>query len=1039
MRGTSLSRLLLPSAIWIAMLAGIGVPTAPAAAQSRIPDRITAAVSDSSPVEIPGSVHPGALHATDLGPVPGDTRLTGMSIRFTPSAAQQAALDQLLADLQDPASPRYHQWLTPQQYAAQFGLSAGDLAKITAWLEREGFVVTGVAQGGTFITFDGTVAQAQTAFSTSIHSLSVNGETHFANVTNISVPSAFAGVVGAVTGLHDFRPKPHLHTSVVQPHFTSDQTGNHFLAPGDVYTIYDSQPLLSAGTNGSGIGTGANCHSVPSGTTCGDIAVMGVVDLGTPTAASNADVIAFRSAAGLSTSNLPTTVHAGLDPGLPHNCSPAPYTNCQYPNLLDLEEASLDVEWSGAMAPSASILFVNGDDIFSNSMTYAIDQNVAPIISTSYGLCEAGEGSSTLNIYNQLFKEANAQGQTILAASGDSGATDCDPDTGTSAVSGLAVDFPASSPYVTGMGGTMFNGDAEATGNGSTWSTTQYWTGTSGSDVISSARSYIPEAAWNNATYGEFGGGGGGASSFYAKPAWQVETGAAGMTTQVSPDGARDVPDLALSASPLHDGYLICYDGSCVSGFRTSNGNLNAAGGTSCDAPVFSGMLALIEQKIGSRIGNANPLLYALGNNATYYNTTTGSVFHDVTAGGNAMPCTEGTTACPNGGTIGYSAGTGYDLATGWGSVDLNNLASAWSWAEAHPESLGSLGPNLSTTALAASSSTSSATNVPAGTTDTLTATVSGATIVTANPLTTTPGPTPTGMVQFLINNVALGSPVALVAGVASTPFLTSCSSLGQQSVTAVYSGDSNYQGSIGPVLTVTGSGESSDGGFLTNPLIITVTPGPCPNFTVNSSAPLVSGVPTISVASGGTIPAATITATSANAFTGTVAFTSSVEVTAGDSAGVTPGISLSPTSVTLSANGSATTSLTLSGIVASLRLPSVPGQFDSGTMLAQQAPGRVPSPNRPWTVAGSGVTLACLLLLVLPRRRRLGGLLLLAFSVALAVGTNGCGGSSQAGPPSTTTSTNPYAGIYVVTVTGTYTGSPALPPQSTTVTYVIN
>ena len=1030
MRGTSLFRRLLCSAAVVFALAAAVLPAASAAGQGRIPngipDRITAAVSDSNPVAIANSVHPNTLRATDLGPLPADTPLVGMSVRFLPSAAQQAALDQLLADQQDPASPRYHQWLTPQQYAAQFGLSSADLAKITAWLTSQGFTVTGVAQGGTFVTFDGTVAQAQTAFSTSIHSLSVNGETHFANVTNLSVPSAFASVVGAVTGLHDFRLKPRVHTSIVKPQFTSSQSGNHFLAPGDVYTIYDSQPLISAGTNGSGIGTGVNCHSVPSGTTCGDIAVMGAVDI------STADIAAFRSASGLST-NLPTTVHAGADPGAPHNCSASTSSNCPSPNLDDLGESDLDLEWSGAMAPSASILFVNGDDIFANSLTSAIDQNVAPIITISYGACEAAQGTSVLNSYNQLFKQANTQGQTILAAAGDSGAADCDPDTGTSAVSGLAVDFPASSPNVTAMGGTQFNGDAAATGSAPDFAATQYWLGTTGSDVISSARSYIPESAWNNATYGGFGGGGGGASSFFAKPAWQVETGASGMTTSVAPDGARDVPDLALNASAIHDPYLICTDGSCGNGFRIASGSdaggLNVAGGTSCDAPVFSGMLALVEQKIGSRIGNANPTLYALGNNATYYNTTASSVFHDITTGNNAMPCAKGSVECANGGTIGYSAATGYDLATGWGSVDANNLANDWKLVT--PLGLGSLGANLSSTALVASSTTSSATNVTAGTTVTLTATVTGYNLnlvpvpnFSINP--TSSPTTPTGTVQFYINNVALGSPVALVSGVASAPYATTCSAPGQQSATAVYSGDTTYQSSVGPGPAVNGSGQSSDGGFINSPLIITVNliGSTCPYFTV--AGPLGS----VSVASGGTIPSVPITATSVNGFTGTVAFSYSVV----SSSQYLPTIGLSPLSVALAANGTATTTLTLSGITAALRLPNAPGTVDSATMIAQSS-----RRTSPWTLAGPGAALACLLLLVLPRRRRLGGLLLVALSVALALGATGCGGSSQAGPPSTTTSTNPYAGTYVVTVTGTYTGSPALPPQSTTVTYVIN
>jgi subtilase family serine protease len=1020
MRSNRLLRLLFVPIVSIVALIGIGVVTA--AAQDRIPDRIPnridAEVSNARLAAIPGSVSPRVRLAADLGPVAPETILHGMSLRFTPSAAQQAALDQLLAGQQNPASPMYHQWLTPQQYAAQFGLSATDLAKVTAWLEGQGFTVTGVAQGGGFVTFDGTVAQAQTAFSTSIHSLSVNGEIHFANVTEASVPSAFAGVVGDVTGLHDFRMKPRVHTSVAQPNFTSSFTGNHFLAPGDLYTIYDMNPLLASYT-GAGIGTASGkCLSVPTGTTCGDIAVIGQIDI------TLADVAAFRTASGLS-ANAPTiqvvpASYGGCDPGTPSSFSRAcdgTYT----PSTLDLKESSLDVEWSGAMAPSATILFVTSQNVFI-SMQYAIDANVAPIITASYGLCEAGVGSTALNSYNQLFKQANAQGQTILAAAGDTGATDCDPNTETSAIYGLAVDFPGDSPYVTAMGGTMFNGDAEATGTGSAWSATQYWKGTSGSDAISSALSYIPEAAWNDAPYGGFGGGGGGASAFFAKPAWQVETGASGMTTLVPPDAARDVPDLALTASGDHDAYILCVQGSCVNGFRAAN---NAGpvlgGGTSFVAPTFSGMLALVEQKLGSRLGNINPTLYALGN-STYYNTTgslpTGgtSVFHDVTTGSNTMPCTAGSTDCPTGGSIGYSAGTGYDLATGWGSVDLNNLAT--DWTKVTPLGTGSLGSNLSATSLVASSTTSSATNVtvtPTATvTVTLTATVTGA------------AATPTGTVQFLANNIAAAgaSKIALTPGVtgsatAAYAYVASCSTLGQQSMSAVYSGDANYQGSIGPALTINGSST-------TTPLIVTVNSSTCPSFSLTSAG-------SVSVAAGGTIPGEAITVVPANGLTtGTVAFTA---VTTSSSSGYIPTFSFSPASVTISSSASVATTLTLSGITASLRLPSAPGKLGSEVMLAQQSPGR----TRPWTSAGSGVAFACLLLLILPRRRRLGGLLLLiALSVALVGGATGCGGSSQTVITTTPPTTNPYAGVYIVTVTGTYTGSVTLPPQTVTLTYSI-
>jgi Pro-kumamolisin, activation domain/Bacterial Ig-like domain (group 3) len=982
----SLPRFLVASALCIVELSSLGLP-----ASAAVRDRILAPAARTSYVAIPNSVHPRAKLATDLGPAPGDTRLQGMSIRFNMTDGQQAALDQLLADQQDPSSPRYHQWLTPAQYGAQFGLSSADLATVKEWLTAQGFTVTGVANGGTFITFDGTVAQAQTAFATSIHNLSVDAESHFANVTNVSVPGAFSGVVAAITGLHDFRLKPRVHSSIVKPEFTSSVSGSHFIAPGDLYTIYGVNPLVTSGITGAGE----------------TIAVVGEVDI------NLADVTAFRSASGLSTTNLPTTVHNGPDPGAPKTC-----TNC-VPSQGDLTESSIDVEWSGAMAPAASILFVNAANVLPgavglDAMTYAIDNNLAPIVTSSYGLCEAGWGSTDLNTTNALFKQGNAQGQTILSASADQGATDCDAQTTISASQGLNVDFPGSSPYVTSVGGTMFNGDAAATGSGTTWAATQYWTGTSGSDVISSARGYIPEAAWNDISLGIFGGGGGGVSAFFTKPTWQVGTG-------VPADASRDVPDISLTASPNHDGLLFCVNValgvSCGDGYRVSatNTGLDAEGGTSFDSQIFGGLLALVEQKIGSRIGNANPTIYALANNSAYYTpgqtilNNPNVVFNDVTTGSNAMLCTTGTPNCGNGGVAGFNAGTGYDLATGWGSVNVANLASAWNLVT--PLGIGTLGPGISVTTLAATPG-----SVVAGATVTLTATVTGS------------AGTPTGTVKFLANNVVLGTAVPLPSsGIATYSWVTSCSALGQQVMSASYSGDANYQGSIGPILTALGGALTANGSTITSPVEVVVTSTTCADFAISTTTP------TVNVAAGGTIPAVTITATPSNNFatgTGSVVF-SSVAIS---STGFSPTITFSPASVTISSSAAATTSMTMSGITAELRPPGTPGQVDSGTMLARHGAGKAP-----WYAAGSGVTIASLLLLTLPRRRRLGGLLLLALAIALVGGASGCG-SSQAVVSTTTGNTNPDAGTYIVTVIATYTGSSGQVTQhSTQVTYNIN
>jgi hypothetical protein len=152
---------------------------------------------------------------------------------------------------------------------------------------------------------------------------------------------------------------------------------------------------------------------------------------------------------------------------------------------------------------------------------------------------------------------------------------------------------------------------------------------------------------------------------FLSKPSWQTGNG-------VPDDNARDVPDISLNASTGHDGYLICSQGNCLNGYRDSNQNLLVAGGTSTGVPTFAGLVALINEKTNSQQGNVNYILYSLA-------ASSPDAFHDITTGNNMEPCQAGTTDCPAGGLIGYSAAVGYDLASGLGSINALNLATAWS------------------------------------------------------------------------------------------------------------------------------------------------------------------------------------------------------------------------------------------------------------------------------------------------------------------------------------------------------------------------
>src|SRR5271170_512083 len=503
MRSRLVSSLLLPVAL---LLTGFTL-----IAQAAVQNRIAGAVNDSSRVALPNTISGHAKHSVDLGLAPADTKLNSLSLRFSMTADQQADLTQLLAAQLNPRSPSYHQWLTPEQFGARFGLSSADLSKVSAWLTSQGFTITSVARSSNYINFTGTVAQAQTAFGTTIHSLSYNGEQHLSNITDPVLPSAVASVVTAVTGLNNFKLKPRSRARQVsaidpsQPLYTQTVNGvtSHYISPADFYTIYDFNPLLTASTpiNGSGI----------------TIAVMGQTDL---TANPDPNIAQFRSAAGLPslTANPIKLQLVGPDPGL---------------STGDIDEAHLDLEWSGAAAPGATILYVYSDDVFT-SLQSAISNKVAPIITISYGECESGWGTALLASNNVFLEQANAQGQTVMSSSGDAGSTDCDV-TGL-ATEGLNVDFPASSPYVTAAGGTMFSGDLNTPAT--------YWNSTNGT-TGGSALSYITEQPWNETTasaglgddLGNGGGaGGGGASAFFSKPAWQVGTG-------VPSDSARDTPD----------------------------------------------------------------------------------------------------------------------------------------------------------------------------------------------------------------------------------------------------------------------------------------------------------------------------------------------------------------------------------------------------------------------------------------------------------------------------------------------------------------
>ena len=551
-----------------------------------------------------------------------------------------------------------------------------------------------------------------------------------------------------------------------------------------------------------------------------------------------------------------------------------------------------------------------------------------------------------------------------MSSSGDDGATDCD--TSGIASEGLNVDFPSSSPYATSAGGTMFN-----EGSGSFWNSTNSTTnipnvGAVTSSVIAGAP--IPQVPWNetNSSQGldAGGAGGGGASGFFSKPAWQVGLG-------VPNDSSRDVPDVSLNAAAMHDGYVVCSQGSCANGFLGTNGQPNVFGGTSFVAPSLAGILALVEQHLGTTggLGNIGPTLYGLAQGFP-------NVFHDIITGNISVECTQGTPNCPSGGTIGYNAATGYDQATGLGSLDVNMLAT--NWASATPTGTGSpIGTGITTTTL---TSNSAICGVSASTLS-LTAKVAG----------NTTGTTPTGTIQFLVDNIAVGTPQTLTGGAVTFPLSTAAITSGGHTLSAVYSGDSNYAGSKGTLLAGDGSFASVD--FVS---------ASQKDFSLT---PCAGTATSVTVQPGATSSAITLTITPVNGFTGAV----TLAAVNNNLGALTPSFSVTPVNITSTAGVTTTFVIKASQTNAQLTRP---------TFRSRQ---QYSSSRTPWYAAGSGATLACTLLLLFPRRRRWGALLAVLIS-ATALTIVGCGGNTSTtgggGGSGGGGSTNAQAGTYTFTIT---------------------
>jgi hypothetical protein len=793
--------------------------------------QITQAVNNQQRVTLKGNVRPVSKHAQDLGPVDAGAPASRVLLLLKRPAEQQAALQQFIAEAHTPGTASYHHWLTPAQLGSQFGPADSDVQAVVAWLQSQGFAVAKVSQAKTTIEFSGTAGQIESAFATKIHSFQLDGVTHISNIVDPQIPAALAPVIAGISPLNDFRPKP-MHTVPLgrsatpaptsanpramsigpagnQPNFTvpkTSGTGNdYFLTPADVATIYDT-PNSALNKNHTG-----SLNLTGTGVTIG-IAGDSNVDL--------SNVANYRSLFGLP-AHTPTVTIDGSDPGTGSD---------------DEVEALLDLEVASAVAPDAALtLYTSQNTTFQSGLFLAIqralDDNAVNILNVSFGGCEASQGQSGNQEILNFWEQAAAQGISVTVSTGDSGSAGCDDQsTETQATVGLQVNGLASTPYNIAVGGTDFNQNStnEAT----------YWSPTN-STIGESALGPIPEIPWNDSTSTigalannvpatfqgntNIAGAGGGvsgclnptidpttgaliscanANSAYPKPSWQSSFGTL---------NARELPDVSLfAADGAHDSaWVLCASGigadsasdvDCSPSTPGGPFNFQIVGGTSAASPAFAGMLSLVVQQLESggptnvRLGQADYTIYAL---ATQFPAS----FHDVTTGNNSVVCAAGSLNCgANGFLTGYDAGSGYDPASGLGSVDATQLVQNWS----------KIAFKASTTALQLNAGTAPI-SIVHGTPVTVAASVTGS------------GGTPTGNIALVTTSTAPGSAVSAVQFTQPSPAVFA---LTNGSVTGT---DAYLPGSGSTPYTVTAN-YGGDGAFspsTSNGISVTVTPEP--------------------------------------------------------------------------------------------------------------------------------------------------------------------------------------------------------------------
>jgi hypothetical protein len=716
----------------------------------------------------------------ELAPLSAVTPTSTLRLTFILSRPpeSQAAFQNLLADQQNPTSPRYHHWLTPSQIGEQYGPTGHDLSALTDWLVSQGLSVREVAPSGIFIQVEGSAASISKALDTDLHyidrSTTPGIAPRIAATRDPAIPSAFGALVESIAGLsgeeahplHDVKGIPITDLSKRIAPLANAAPASHYITPNDFARIYSVDAVYNSGIDGTGQ----------------SVAIIG------RSRVLAADITNFATFASRP-ARLPNVIvpSSGTDPGLTGDG--------------DQAEATLDVDRVLGTAPGAHVDLVISASQSGGIQTAAqfeVQTLIDPIMSVSFGACEAAAGLPFVRFWDALFTQAAAEGISTFVASGDAGAAGCgNPNSTPVSNQSRGINSLCASTNVTCVGGTEFADFADPAA---------YWGSTEGAGR-ESATGYIPEGAWNEPSQTSPTGlttyvaaaTGGGSSTYIGKPSWQIGPGVPG-------DNFRDVPDVSFSSS-LHDGYLTCL---AYAGFDCSS-QIAVFSGTSAAAPSMAGIAALLNQRLGAAQGNLNPLLYQIASSALPQNSAT-NAFHDVTpqTSGVAL-CDIGTPSmCNNstpapgglsGGLAGYPLTTGYDLATGLGSVNVIGLLTA----ATTPIPQGQAPVSISISSNPGSINTPQTTQFFAS-------------------LGPAAAGTITGTVQFFSNGGAVGSPVPVSSQEAVSDPL-SFPAVGTYTINAVYSGNGNYA-------TATSSPIS---------LIVTAAPTATTTVTLSLASPTVA------------------------------------------------------------------------------------------------------------------------------------------------------------------------------------------------------